>query len=63
MAVPPGLIQEVESIVKGAEPVNTRVTKVLRLLESHGALPDPNPEAIPGALPPLQQRRSDGEPF
>ena len=27
------------------------------------ALPDPNPEAIPGALPPLQQRRSDGEPF
>ena len=36
MAVPPGLIQEVESIVNGAEPVNTRVTKVLRLLESHG---------------------------
>ena len=27
------------------------------------ALPDPNPEAIPGALPPLQPRRSDGEPF
>ncbi|CAE7726975.1 bglB [Symbiodinium sp. CCMP2592] len=36
MAVPPAVVQEVEAIVNGREPVNTRVTKVLQVLEHHG---------------------------
>ena len=36
MAVPPAVVQEVEGIVNGSEPVNTRVTKVLQVLEHHG---------------------------